>query len=423
MKKGIILLSGLFLVTGTLLSLSLYQDNNEAAFWKRIDQTIDKGAEWLKKQQQNDGGWAGADHPVYGGGGKSPLTYRRGYTALALLALLVSDVNPSDPVIRKGFDFLYKFTGSTNLDVLTNYDGGAILMALEGKYWVQEKKKQQAIKDPKKRKPEEEWRYSPTAEDKNLMSTMAQGLLDSQSPAGGWRYYKKNPRGMTYLGDDEDVSATQFALLGLKSARRMGYNVPPAVFKNAIKFLLSAQEKDGPKVEKPGPKPDSRETYAPMEGDRARGWPYAIKSGGGDPKETEASGGMTCAGIAGLLLCKSELTKSLSGDELKKCDQAIFDGLAWLSHNWNIKRNPNGYRSYYYYLYGIERVGILGKFEKFVDKSWYKLGANHLCDLQSGDGWWEDKGEVGTPKIAGTIFALLFLKRGTVPIGDVITPR
>ena len=134
---------------------------------------------------------------------------------------------------------------------------------------------------------------------------------------------------------------------------------------------------------------------------------------------------MTCAGIGGLLIIKSVLKKKLGKKKGGQVGQAIYDGFAWLYTNWDVKDNP-GYGNqnrHYYYLYGIERVGTMGLYEKIGKHWWYKEGAELLVEQQKNDGHWDTKKEIAPSDIIDTCLALLFLKRGTVPIGDVMTPR
>jgi hypothetical protein len=67
----------------------------------------------------------------------------------------------------------------------------------------------------------------------------------------------------------------------------------------------------------------------------------------------------------------------------------------------------------YYYLYGMERAFVFLGIQSVADHSWYLEGASQLLKWQRADGHWE--GPYKTPVI-DTVFALLFLKRATVPV-------
>src|SRR5215471_17025880 len=111
-----------------LLCLALAAQDDPAEFRKNVSQAIDKGVEWLKKQQTPAGDFGESKGPTYGPGKAYP--NKPGITAFALLALLKSDVPHNDPVITKGLSFLQDYVG-TKANIISNYDRGVILMALE----------------------------------------------------------------------------------------------------------------------------------------------------------------------------------------------------------------------------------------------------------------------------------------------------
>ena len=92
-------------------------------------------------------------------------------------------------------------------------------------------------------------------------------------------------------------------------------------------------------------------------------------------------------------------------------DSHVKQGLTWLARHWTIGRN-------YYYLYGLERTGILFGADKIGDHFWYPEGAKFLLKDQNADGSWgrrtkpEDKDRI----THDTCFAILFLKKATRPL-------
>lgn len=83
--------------------------------------------------------------------------------------------------------------------------------------------------------------------------------------------------------------------------------------------------------------------------------------------------------------------------------------MAWMEVHFSITRNANlGRAWYYYYLYGLERVGVLCDARYIGEHDWYNEGAGALVCLQTPANDWG--GAVDTS------FALLFLKRGTIPL-------
>ena len=404
------------------------QDPDPAELEKAIDKAISQGVDWLKKQQRTDkdplidGAWPDSSGPVYGGVGQA-YHNRPGNSALALLALLKSDVPPTDPCITRGFKFLYTYMQAKG-QLRSNYDRGVCLMALEALYeaMVIAKMKKDGKKPTERAGDFKEPQYTISGSDAAFAGNIIKELSNEQTKQGGWRY----GAGFGLTGCNEDMSATQIVLLGLKSATRMKLGVDPGIFNRTLNFILASQEKDGPKVDRPTDvKGNDRGTYVSNGTDKARGWAYCKpdddkEKTGVSAEEMTVSGSMTCAGVTELLIIKSVIGKGLGKQVNEKVEQAIYDGFAWIYTNWTVDSNPKVQRSHYYFLYGIERIGTLGCYEKIGKHMWFKEGASFLVKAQAGDGHWTDK-EVAPPDLYATCFALLFLKRGTVPIGDVMT--
>jgi hypothetical protein len=387
-----------------------------AALEKEIESSINKGVEWLKKQQKEDGSFGSSGPgPTYGGTGNA-YDNKPGIAALCLLALLKSEVPPSDPVITRGFKYLYDHVGQKGNKIST-YEMGVTLMAVEALYegTVKAMLKKSGKKVEERPGDFKEPKYTPSPNDAQFCVDLLKRLYKNQTKEGGWRYGE----GFAIVGSDEDISATQIVMLGIKSASRMKLPVDPTCVRRAMGFVLRSQVVDGPKVPRPTDfKPDDRSTYASSGDDRARGWAYEKKSD--HAHELAVTGSMTTAGIATLLICKSILAPQLNKKETAEVDQAIWDGFAWLSQNWSVVQNPGTTRSVLYYLYGIERVGTLGLYKQIGTHSWFVEGASVLVRAQTPTGCWDTKREVNPSDIFDTCFALLFLRRGTVPVGDIL---
>ena len=82
----------------------------------------------------------------------------------------------------------------------------------------------------------------------------------------------------------------------------------------------------------------------------------------------------------------------------------------------------------YYYLYALERAGIMSATETFGAHRWYVEGAEAILGAQRGDGSWisplphGDRSET-TNAVWDTCFAILFLKRATRPLDVASTDR
>jgi hypothetical protein len=253
-------------------------------------------------------------------------------------------------------------------------------------------------------------------EDLEWLREMTRWLVTTQMPSGAWHY----PHGGNY-----DHSNTQYALLALKEARRAGVRVEPRVFAKALTHMLSAQEKNGPRVpryeEHGGDGVYSRDRKRVPGADRVRGWGYV--------DGMVATGSMTAAGVAAVAICRSELTGKEYESLLKRSAPSVRDGLAWLGKHFSVRINPPmGAAWHYYYLYGLERAGVLAGVVYMGKHRWYAEGAKYLVDSQKPDGSWRTMQGVpppGMPKIpvVDPCFALLFLARATARSIGVVTER
>lgn len=414
---------GLVIIISWLITSGVSADDNQSQGPSTADEAIKKGVEWLKAKQIKDGpdkgSWGPGRSRPYPGTGGEPFLHKIGITALALYALLSCDVPPEDAVIKDGFTFIEQGLKSNRL--VDTYEHAVILLALE------------ALADAraKKKKSRELGRIIfLLPNEKALAEAQVEWLESAQSAAGGWRYGPKWP---SPGGFDEDISQTQVALLGLNAALRLGLEVKPTTWLKALKFNLSQQEKDGPPVKKvinlkgntPSTQPEGTQS---IREDQARGWAYLALGDYADgnkkvePDEARVTGCMTTAGIASLIICRSalrrqpEFTKSLQ----QRTEKGINDGLAWLETYYTVTTNPGVAVTtwdYYYYLYGLERVGMLGNITLIGSHNWYLDGSEVIVKKQFPEGYWMNKQwwQEG-PDVIDTSFALLFLEKATKPI-------
>jgi hypothetical protein len=119
---------------------------------------------------------------------------------------------------------------------------------------------------------------------------------------------------------------------------------------------------------------------------------------------------MTTAGVACLTICQEGLWRSrrFRGADRKKLQAAIRDGLVWMQVHFSVSENPGEPHALHhlYYLYGLERMGMLSGTRWIGQHDWYKEGADLLLEMQDAyrGGW-------GGP--VRSSFAILFLKRAT----------
>jgi hypothetical protein len=400
----------------------LKMGDRDDALMLRINNAITKGRGWLLTKQNPDGsfigGWGKFKDPNF--------RFPMGETALSLLALLKSGCKRGDEPITKGFKWLRR------QPLRKVYEVSVLIMALEALY----ADKRPPPIDPKAITRVARQKLNVPKKDLDWMQECVRFLLDNRAcsqkllgeDTGGASAYKDV---WHYPAANGDHSNTQFALLGLKSASKCGIRIPDDVWVLTLRHFLEVQERGGPEVRRFRLIEDRKHgyvSYKPVTAvpDHARGWAYSAAfypKGKCSDKSTCVTGSMTCVGISNLSIALSELGAKTPPALKKRGETGIKDGLAWLCHNWKIDCNPHHPLEFwhFYYLYGLERVGVLTWRRAIGKHDWYREGAEYLCAKQGGDGMWDDNRCPGP--INNSCFALLFLTRATVPGRMVITGR
>ena len=358
----------LLIVSMVLAAPALYAQapNPDAKLplYKRVDAAIKKGSEKLLSMQQADGSWPEFKAP--------PHVFPGGPTAIAVYALLESGVEAQDPRIVKALDWL---TAQQAKEV--RYDPS----------------------NPNKQPPQVVWPSTyETALRLNcwsLADKQTQGkyvkqlkhdaklLEDSTISQGLWiGTLSYHANGNPVVIDDTDNSNTQFGLLGMWMASRDVYEVDDAYWQKCRKHWIESQRPDG-------------------------GWGYSR----GEP---DSRATMTAAGLASMFILYDKLTNR----EFRDCrgqslPVPIERGMRWLNERFEAVLNGTqgvntGPDRDFYFLYGVERVGLASGYKYFGTVDWFKLGAERLLSLQLEDGSWKSLWQP-TPT---TSFALLFLARG-----------
>ena len=210
------------------------------------------------------------------------------------------------------------------------------------------------------------------------MEVIASDLISWQEQNGDW----------AYPGGHSDLSCTQFALLGLNAATKVGIQVPAKVWREAIAGILSfGAQFDG--------------TIQPT----ITGFKY---------RPNYTSGGtlaMTTAAIASIEVCRKQLGGKYPQKTRKEIMRNVAEGMAWITQNFTVARNYGFSSQHFYALYGIERVGAGYDISHFGENDWYNNGATFLVDAQHQNGYWPDKNKPSS--LPDTAWALLFLKRAT----------
>ena len=200
--------------------------------------------------------------------------------------------------------------------------------------------------------------------------------------------------------DDSDNSNTQFAALALWASRHRGVPVGRALAQVVSRFRNS-QKPTG-------------------------GWGYLYQSS----EAAAASWDTTTASMTGVgLICLAvgwgladTGTLQPGGDQSLR-DPAILKGLDTLGGSVEF---PSGRRAKageaeppldLYYLWTLERVGVLYDVRTLGGKDWWTWGAGQILGCQRRDGSWDTNGYRGARPVTDTCFALLFLKRADMAYG------
>lgn len=188
-----------------------------------------------------------------------------------------------------------------------------------------------------------------------------------------------------------DNSNSQYAALGLRACLEAGCDIEARVLQSARRWWVGSQNSDG-------------------------GWGYnGDGSQGGEDNETGVSntsyGSMTVGAVGALCIFDHYLGINY------KTDSSVQRGLEWIVKNYDVTANPRKKNfAYLYYLYGLERVGMLYGTEQFGPHEWYPDGANHLLKTQNPFGFWDPGDRLPSQANVNTCFAVLFLRRGTAPL-------
>jgi len=348
-----------------------------------VQRAIDRGLDYLAKQQTPEGHWAPAEHPAI--------------TALAVTAIQ-GDPSGAWPKkdaakLKLAYDFILKNAkadGSIHANKLMTYNTSLSLMALV------------LAKDPEYRPAIERARGYLIATQFDLNE---KGKIDSPHD-GGFSYGNVFEKG--------DMSQTLVALQAMYFSKAIVKDGEKSAVKDlnweaALKFIENCQDlpKQGEPIiaENNGP---GGFTYGPTES-KAPSITNAVTG----KVSLRTYGSMTYAGVLSYIYA-----------DLKKNDPRITTAVSWLEHNYTLKENPAlGSQGLYYYYhlmakalqtYGIDEL----KTKDGQTINWRKDLALHLMNQQQTDGswinqenarWWEKEPVLVT---AYTVMALEFVHRG-----------
>jgi len=325
----------------------------EAVTGRHVRAAILRAVAALKDEQQPAGTW-----PNYAQEG--------GVTALVTYALLEAGVAADDADLAKAVEYVRR------LGHRSTYVVSLKVLAL-------------AAADPKRYRAE--------------IQSAVDWLVEHQSATGAWGYGTPPPAAMAEIriggaleqAKDEarlrqqyerpDASNSQFALLALAEADRVGARVPARTWQMADRHFRASQLPGG-------------------------GWGYVYH----DPDPEEAYGSITAAVLAGLYLCHERLASTEPAETTADRLAVIERGIEWITQRFTLKENPNRALAWYYFwLYSLERLGVISGRRTFGDHDWFQEGTDLLVRGQRPDGRWTDR-------LYYDSLCLLFLVKGYRPL-------
>ena len=214
-------------------------------------------------------------------------------------------------------------------------------------------------------------------------------LTDSFKPErAGWSYEQPSRSGRY------DNSLAQYGALALWEAGKRGVPVADRYWQLLEQRFIDNQFPDG-------------------------GWNYRTNQ--------PVSGSMTAAGLTTLFITQDVLhardAVNLDDRPERTYEHAIESGLRWMDEHFTAAGNPGKNTYFFYYLYGVERVGLASGYASFGGHDWFRAGAaaiiDRLCRLDAASGAVtvrSRRSRSGAVEVRRLAFALLFLSRGRVPL-------
>ncbi|MFH1304594.1 MAG: DUF4159 domain-containing protein [Planctomycetota bacterium] len=321
---------------------------------KSVADSIERGRDFLVKQQNGDGSW-----PAPGG------SYTVGVTCLALMAIINCGMTAEDEPVQRSLKYLRSLRPD---EAKGTYQISLMIMALA------------AAKDGKR--------------DLTLIQSLVNHLEASQvkagPDAGGWSY---GPGMAIGGGGTADRSNSQYAVLGLRDAVHAGVPVSLSTWKLIRQYWSTQQSPDG-------------------------GWGYQSRAGNSRGSMTVAGIAtmvIVNSMLGDDLKINPDGTPVCC--EKKEVDESIERAVRWMASHFSVGTNPGVNSWLLYYLYGLERAGRLSGTRFFGKHDWYREGAAFLVERQSvRDGSWKGSGQLEGDPILGTSFVLLFLSKGLAPV-------
>ncbi len=360
---------------------SLEQQRRQRA----IDDAIAKGVWFLKGQGQPGGSW-----------GAPPV----GLAALPGLTLLECGIPGDDPLIRQARDLVRREVVQVGNPRVYQVALAILFLDRLGVYEDDDLIRYLALCLMAGQHPVEgAWHYECPILKRERVPELLEGLADDKQTLADWR--KTALAGINFFSPAWDNSNTQFAVLALWVAQRHQVPIDKSI------ALVEKHFRGKQLKAKPGARlADPNGNNLDLDGS----WPYTgtpSNWGNVSPWPT-----MTCSGLLGLAIAHGVSKNPDQGQGKPLGDSAIRRGLSMLARE--IDRQGERRALDLYYLWSLERVGVLYDLTAIDGKDWYAWGSNLLLPRQSNDGGWRVGGYPGNSAIVDTCFALLFLKQANL---------
>ncbi len=300
-----------------------------------LEAAVQKGMSWLASQQEPDGAFGSSQ-------------YRRhvALTSLACIAMMADGNVPGrgahGEVVQKGLEFILANVAETGLIAADTshgpmYGHGFATLFLGEVYGMTAGGADTAT----------------SARVHDALVRACRLIVQSQNDQGGWRY---NP-----IPYDADVSVTICQIMGLRSARNAGIEIPKGTIDRAVEYVRQCQNSDG-------------------------GFKYQLTSGRSAPPRSAA--GVASLYYAGIYE-----------------DAALQSGLEYLRNTFLPGTDGVNQAHYFYgHYYAVQAMYLAGgeHWEK-----WWPAIRDELLASQEADGRWSERQAGDT---YGTAMALIILQ-------------
>lgn len=334
------------------------QAKDELKYVKKVNESIDRGIQYLQQQEGGVGNWERFRITTVAG-------YEGGYSALVTLSLLNSGIKPDEKIMQRALKYL------RNQKADKTYNVSLIIMALSEARQKEDLIKIQDYCD---------W----------LIST----AVRSKGKIIGWSYPVENNNIST------DGSNTQYALLGLYAGKLAGVKIKDEIWQEIRDLYLQSGKDESKSV-----------TH----------WSYSSGLGN-KASFSMTTAGICGLLIARMGLSETEQALDPQTGIAAKCgiyksDLKIESGMNFIASNFAFEDTLER-KSNFYNAYGIERLGRLSG-QRFIGRyDWYRAGCDWFLSRQNPTGSWSLRSNlfVDQDEVLATAFALLYLSKGRVPV-------